>query len=104
MFVSRRLIKKPELFVNLINSIYGTDFSTDYMMNLRKEIIKFERVFNIAAGVTQEYLPEFMRLERLEPLELVSDFPQSDYDHFWEENFWGEFPKPIRLESGGLTK
>ena len=54
------------------------------------------RTLYIAAGVTQEYLPEFMRFEGLEPLGLVSDIPQNDYDRFWEESFWGEFPKPIR--------
>jgi len=92
MFVSRGLIKKPERFVNLINAIYGTNLGTDYLTTLGKEIIKLEHAFNIAAGVTQEYLPEFMRSERLEPLGLVSDIPQSDYDRFWEESFWGKMP------------
>jgi aldehyde:ferredoxin oxidoreductase len=93
MFVSRGLIKKPELFVNLINAIYGTNYGTDYLMELGKEIIKLERAFNLAAGVTQEYLPEFMKIEKLEPHGLTSDIPQSDYDRFWEEAFWGKFPE-----------
>jgi aldehyde:ferredoxin oxidoreductase len=93
MFVSRGIIKKPELFVNLINAVCGASYGPDYIPTLGKEIIKLERAFNIAAGVTQEYLPEFMRLEGLEPLGLVSDIPQSDYDRFWEESFWGPFPR-----------
>jgi aldehyde:ferredoxin oxidoreductase len=93
MFIMRGIIKKPELFVNLINAVYGTNYGTDYLATLGKEIIKLERVFNIAAGVTQEYLPEFMRSEKLEPQGLISDIPQSDYDRFWDESFWGEFPK-----------
>jgi aldehyde:ferredoxin oxidoreductase len=104
MFVSRGLIKKPELFVNLVNAVHGTSYGPDYIFTLGKEIIKLERAFNNAAGVTEEYLPEFMRTEGSEPLGLVSDIPQSDYDRFWEESFWGEFPKPIRLERGGLVR
>ena len=89
MFVSRGLIKEPEIFMNLINAIYGTHHGPDYVTQLGKEIIKLEHAFNIAAGVTQEYLPEFMRSEGLEPSGLVSDIPQGDYDRFWEESFWG---------------
>ena len=93
MFVSRGLIKKPDLFVNLINAVHGTNHGVDYLMTLGKEIVKHERIFNTAAGVTEEYLPEFMRTEGLEPLGLISDIPQTDYDRFWEEAFWGKFPE-----------
>jgi aldehyde:ferredoxin oxidoreductase len=93
MFVSRGILKKPERFVNLINAVYGTSYGPDYVLTFGKEMVKLEGIFNIAAGVTQEYLPEFMRLEGLEPLGLVSDIPQSDYDCFWEESFWGDFQK-----------
>ena len=96
MFVSRGLIKKPELFVNLINAVHGTSYGPDYIFTLGKGIIKLERAFNNAAGVTEEYLPEFMKTEGSEPLGLVSDIPQNDYDRFWEESFWGELPKPIK--------
>ncbi len=88
MFVSRGLIKKPQIFMDLINSVYGTSYGTDFPTRLGKEIIKLEHAFNIAAGVTQEYLPEFMRSEGLEPDGLVSDIPRSDYDRFWEKSFW----------------
>jgi aldehyde:ferredoxin oxidoreductase len=93
MFVSRGLIKKPEIFVNLINAIYGTNYGTDYLIELGKEILKLERAFNLAAGVTQDYLPEFMKIEKLGPHGLTSDIPQSDYNRFWEEAFWGKFPE-----------
>ena len=47
----------------------------------------------MAAGETEEYLPEFMRTEGSEALGLVSDVSQGDYDHSWEERFWGKFPE-----------
>jgi aldehyde:ferredoxin oxidoreductase len=93
MFVSRGVGKKPELIVNLINAIFGTNYGPDYLTGLGKEIIKLERTFNVAAGIVQDYMPEFMRYEKLEPHGLVSDIPQDDYDQFWDEGFWGEFPK-----------
>jgi aldehyde:ferredoxin oxidoreductase len=93
MFVSRGLINKPKLFIDLINAIYGTHLGVEFLTGLGKEIIKRERIFNIAAGITQEYVPEFMKFEKLEPQGFVSDIPQADLDRFWEESFWGEFPK-----------
>jgi len=95
MFVSRGLVKKPEIFMNLINAIYGTTYGTDYPVWVGKEIIKVERAFNIAAGVTEEYVPEFMRSEPLEPHGLVSDIPQGEYVRFWDEGFWGA---PIKVK------
>jgi len=93
LFASRGVGKKPELIVNLVNTIYGTNFGKDFLTELGKEIIKLERAFNIAAGVTQEYIPEYMKYEKLEPHGLISDISQDDYDHFWDEDFWGVFPK-----------
>lgn len=95
IFVSRSINKNPQTIINLINAVYGTDFTTDYITELGKSVIKLERVFNIAAGVVEEHLPEFMRHEPLEPVGNVSDIPQADYDRFWEESFWGAFP-PVR--------
>jgi len=93
LFVSRGVGKKPELIVHLINAVFGTDYGPDFLTELGKEIIKLERSFNLAAGVTQEHIPEFMKHEKLEPHGVVSDIPQGDYDRFWDEAFWGEFPE-----------
>ena len=93
LFVSRGVGKKPELIVNLLNAVFGTNYGADYLAELGKEIIKLERAFNIGAGIAQEYIPEFMKYEKLEPHGLISDIPESDYNHFWDESFWGEFPE-----------
>ena len=93
LFVSRGVGKNPDLIVDLINAVFGTTYGPEYLTELGKEIIKLERTFNIAAGITQEYVPEFMKYEKLEPHGLVSDIPQDDYDHFWDESFWGKFPE-----------
>jgi aldehyde:ferredoxin oxidoreductase len=93
LFVSRGVGKKPELIIDLINAVFGTNYGPDYLTGLGKEIMKLERAFNVAAGVVQDYIPEFMKYEKLEPHGLTSDIPQNDYDHFWDEGFWGEFPE-----------
>ena len=93
MFVSRGILKKPERFVNLINAVYGTSYGPDYVLTFGKEIVKLEEVFNIAAGVTQEYLPEFMRLEGLEPLGLFRIFPRAIMTVSGKKAFGGNFKK-----------
>ena len=93
LFVSRGVVTKPELLVDVINAVYGTKYGPEYLIDLGKEIVKLEQVFNISAGVGQDYIPEFMKYEKLEPHGLVSDIPQQDYDNFWDEDFWGEFPE-----------
>ncbi|MFH1480010.1 MAG: aldehyde ferredoxin oxidoreductase C-terminal domain-containing protein, partial [Pseudomonadota bacterium] len=58
LFVSRGVGKKPELLVNVINAIFGTTYGPDYLIEVGKEIIKLEHVFNIGADVGQDYIPE----------------------------------------------
>ena len=101
MFVSRALTGKLNIMMDMINAIYGTNLGADYATRLGKEIIKLERAFNTSAGVTEEYVPEFMRSEGIEPYGILSDIPQGDYDRFWEESFWG---KPIDLKRSALNR
>lgn len=73
MFVSRALARKPELLINLMNAIYGTNHGPEFLTEMGKDTIKREHVFNRAAGVCQEYLPELMRFEKFDPRGLISD-------------------------------
>jgi len=96
MFVSRGLGGQNDLVTNLINAIYGTSYDPEYLFELGKKTIKLERAFNISAGLIEESVPEFMKYEELEDYGVVSDIPQSDYDRYWDESFWGEFPEVKR--------
>ena len=98
-FIARGIGTDIHLMVNLFNSVFGTDFKDNaFMSDIGKEVIKHERMFNIAAGVTEEWVPEWMRHEPLMPHGRVSDIPESEYARYWDIDFWGEFPSvPARL-------
>ena len=57
------LVKKTNLFVDLINAIYETNDWPDYIQVLGKEISKLGCAFSNAAGVRQEYVPKFIRMD-----------------------------------------
>ena len=93
MFLSRGLWNKPYLLIDLFNAALGTNFKDEnFITDIGKDVIKHERMFNIAAGVTEEWMPEWMRNEPLEPFGLLSDIPESEYNKFWDVSYWGEFP------------
>jgi aldehyde:ferredoxin oxidoreductase len=75
------------LTVDLINAVYGTDLRESFINELGKEVLKTERAFNEAAGLTRAHdrLPDFFRYEKLPPHNLTFDVPQEDIDRFWEE-------------------
>ncbi|TEB16397.1 putative oxidoreductase YdhV [Pelotomaculum sp. FP] len=87
------------LLVELFNQVLGTKYTdTSFMSEIGKDTIKYERMFNIAAGVNEEWVPEFMRDEPLIPHGRKSDIPESEYARYWDTEFWGEFPPmPARL-------
>lgn len=77
----------PNLTVDLVNGVYGTDFDGSFIDKLGKQVMKTERRFNEAAGFSQAHdrLPDFFRYEKLPPFDLVFDVPQEEMDRFWEE-------------------
>ena len=99
LFLSRGIWDKPHLLKDLFNAALGTDYSDEkFISDIGKDVIKHERMFNIAAGVVEEWIPEWMRVKPLEPHGDVSDIPESEYDSFWDESYWGEFPPmPCRI-------
>ena len=93
LFVVRCVGENTHLLRDLFNSIFGTTYQdASFMQEIGKDVIKHERMFNIGAGVTEEWVPEFMREEPLAPHGRVCDVPESEFVRFWDEEFWGTFP------------
>jgi aldehyde:ferredoxin oxidoreductase len=100
LFTTPALGKKIEIMAELMNAVHGAALGPDYLMELGKETLKYERAFNLAAGYDHDRLPEFMALEPLAPFGLVADAPESELDGFWDPEFWGPLPAlgPARPE------
>lgn len=86
-FVGTAVGGDPMLTVDLINAVYGTDFRESFINELGKEVMRTERAFNEAAGLTKAHdqIPDFFRHEKLPPHNLTFDVPQEEIDRFWEE-------------------
>jgi aldehyde:ferredoxin oxidoreductase len=69
------------------NGVLGTNWKSEDAAKLGGEILRKERAFNEAAGITKEYdrIPEFMRHEPLPPHNQVFDVPDSALDSVYEE-------------------
>jgi len=92
-FLARCVAANTHLLKDLFNSVFGTAYQdASFMQEIGKDIIKHERMFNIGAGVTEEWVPEFMREEPLAPHGRICDVPESEFTGFWDEEFWGSFP------------
>lgn len=71
--------------IDMINARHGVNLTTDDVTNLGKNILKTERAFNFAAGLTKEddRLPEFFKNEALPPHNAIWDFTDAEIDSFW---------------------
>jgi len=69
------------------NGVLGTHWKADDAAKIGAEILKKERAFNEAAGLTKaaDRMPEFMRYEPLPPHNQVFDVPDSALDSVYEE-------------------
>jgi len=69
------------------NGVLGTNWKSEDAAKLGGEILRKERAFNEAAGITKEWdrVPEFMRYEPLPPHNQVYDVPDSALDSVYEE-------------------
>ncbi len=70
----------------LINSIYGSDVEGNYLQELGKITLRFEREFNRRAGFTtqDDRLPEWMSFEPLPPHNTVFDVNSEDLDSVFD--------------------
>jgi aldehyde:ferredoxin oxidoreductase len=71
-----------EGMVEEVNAVLGTSLTGDEAVALGGEILKRERAFNEAAGLTNQddRLPEFMEYEKLPPHDVVADIPPEQMD------------------------
>jgi aldehyde:ferredoxin oxidoreductase len=70
----------------LINSIYGSDVEGNYLQELGKITLRFEREFNRRAGFStqDDRLPEWMSFEPLPPHNTVFDVNSEDLDSVFD--------------------
>lgn len=69
------------------NAMLGTDWDADAIVAYGAEVLKVERAFNEAAGLTKEddRVPEFMKIEPLPPHNQVFDIPDEALDSVYAE-------------------
>jgi aldehyde:ferredoxin oxidoreductase len=69
------------------NGVLGTDWKSEDAAKIGAEILKKERAFNEAAGLTKadDRIPEFMKYEPLPPHNQVFDVPDSALDSVFGE-------------------
>ena len=73
--------------VDEVNGVLGTSYTTDDVIKLGSEILRKERAFNEAAGLTKAHdrLPEFMKYEPLPPHNTVFDVSDAELDAVFGE-------------------
>jgi aldehyde:ferredoxin oxidoreductase len=85
LFIAFPILDIPEGWAGMAESVAGVtglDITGDKVIEIGKEILKKERLFNEAAGFTKEddRLPEFMREELLPPHNVKWTMPDEDLD------------------------
>jgi aldehyde:ferredoxin oxidoreductase len=69
------------------NGVLGTNWKSEDAAKIGAEILRKERAFNEAAGLTKEHdrVPEFMKYEPLPPHNQIFDVPDSALDSVYKE-------------------
>ena len=88
IFVAFPALDIPECLpalIDMINARYGVSLDGDDVADLGKTVLKTERGFNLAAGLTAAHdrLPEFFASDPVAPHQAVWDFTDAEIDSFW---------------------
>jgi aldehyde:ferredoxin oxidoreductase len=77
-----------DVIANLLNARYGTHLNGEEVSAMGLRTIKDELRFNRAAGWSpvHDRVPEFMRIEKLPPNDVVFDVPQDEIDAIFSRN------------------
>jgi aldehyde:ferredoxin oxidoreductase len=86
LFARPPVIADPQLMVDMLNGIYGWDWTPEDLDRSNRNLLRTELEFNQRAGITPEdhRIPEYMREEPLAPHNVVFDVPDSDLDTIFE--------------------
>jgi len=90
LFIAFAILDIPSGFEGMVeecNGVLGTHWKADDVVKIGAEILKKERAFNEAAGISKaaDRVPEFMRYEPLPPHNQVFDVPDSALDSVFGE-------------------
>jgi aldehyde:ferredoxin oxidoreductase len=85
LFVAFPMLDQPETFqalIDMINAFYGLSLTADDVTDLGKSILKSEREFNLAAGLTSkdDRLPDYFKKEKLPPHDITFQVKDEDLD------------------------
>jgi aldehyde:ferredoxin oxidoreductase len=88
LFIAFAILDQPDTFqalIDLINAFYGLSMTADDVTELGKKVLKFEREFNIKAGLTAEAdrLPEYFQNEKLPPHNVTFQVKDEDLDQVY---------------------
>jgi aldehyde:ferredoxin oxidoreductase len=90
LFIAFAILDIASAFEGMVeecNGVLGADWKTDDVVKIGSEILRKERAFNEAAGITktEDRVPEFMKYEPLPPHNQVFDVPDSALDSVYGE-------------------
>ncbi len=86
LFSRPPVIADPQLMVDMVNGIYGWDWTKADLDRFNRDVLRNELEFNRRAGITAaDYrIPEYMKEEPLAPHNVVFDVPDADLDSVFE--------------------
>jgi len=86
LFARPPIISDPQLMVDMLNGIFGWDWTTEDFDQANRDVLRTELEFNRRAGITaKDYrIPEYMHEEPLPPHNAVFDVPDSELDSVFD--------------------
>jgi aldehyde:ferredoxin oxidoreductase len=89
LFARPPIIANPQWMVDMINGIYGWDWTVEDYHQFNQDVLRMELDFNHCAGITAtDYrIPSWMQEEPLPPHQVVFDVPDSDLDDVFNPLF-----------------
>ena len=90
LFIAFPILDIPSGFEGMVeecNGVLGTHWKPEDVAKIGADILRKERAFNLAAGLSKEHdrMPEFMKYEPLPPHNQVFDVPDSALDSVFGE-------------------
>jgi aldehyde:ferredoxin oxidoreductase len=85
LFIAFAILDIPSGFEGMVEEsagILGTNWTADDVVEIGRKIVRQERQFNLAAGMTNQHdrMPEFMKYEPLPPHNVVWDVTDEELD------------------------